>query len=191
MTRPRTRASNTLDFLQFVEEEIRPGVKTHLRVSLSPEVATALLDALPTDWHDVEDTHGPYVTELVRLLGAEAATAAWRRYSIERLDARPAYRALMRGAVRLFGLSLGSFIQLMPKVWAQGFKDCFEVRTRVEGRAGHVTFELAPAFARFEAYTALLHGVLLAYSDYAHASGSTLEYKPDFPARRIIAVYRW
>jgi hypothetical protein len=189
--RPRTRASNTLDFLRFVEEEIRPGVQAHLRGALPPEVATALLDGLPTDWHDVEDTHGPYVTELVALLGAEAATAAWRRYSIERIEARPAYRALMHGAIRLFGLSLGSFIQLMPRMWAQGFRDCFEVRTRVEGREGTVHFELAPAFARFDAYTALLHGVLLAYPDYARAAGSTLEYLPDFPARRVKAVYRW
>jgi hypothetical protein len=154
-------------------------------------VATALLESLPTDWHDVEDTHGPYVTELVRLLGGEASSAAWRRYSVERLDSRPAYRALMHGAIRLFGLSLGPFIQLMPRVFSQGFRDCFLVRTEVAEHQATVILELAPAFARFEAYASMLRGIFLAYPDVAQAKGATLEYRPDFPGRRVTGLYRW
>jgi hypothetical protein len=191
MNRPRARASNTHDFLDFVEEVLRPGVRAHLRQALAPEIATALLDALPTEWLDVADVHGAYVTELVRLLGPAEATSAWRRYVVERLEARPAYRALIQGAIRLFGLSLGSFVQLMPKIFAQTFRDCFEIRTQVEGREAFIHLELSPTLARFDGYTQMLHGLLLAVCDYSRDPGATMEFEPDLPGRRITAHYRW
>lgn len=191
MPQPRTRASNTLDFLAFVEEAVQPGVRAHLRQALPAPVAEGLLDALPTDWHDVEHVHGPYVTELVRHLGRERAVEAWRRYSVERIETRPAYRALLHGAVRLFGHSLAPFLQLMPRVFAQGFRDCFEVQAQVGAREATVELTLAPAFAQHEAYGALLEGVLRSYVDFAQARDATLEVRADFPGRRVTALYRW
>jgi hypothetical protein len=191
MTQPRTRASNTHHFLSYVEEVIHPGVRQELRQALPAEVVAALLDGLHTEWLDVEGVHGLYVTELVRILGAEQATMAWRRYVGERLEARPAYRALMQGAIRLFGLSLGPFVQLMPKIFAQTFRDCFEIRTQVEGTTAEIHLDLAPGFARFGAYAQMLHGLLLAVPDYAQARDVAMNFRPDFPGRRVTASYRW
>ncbi|MGC3997820.1 MAG: hypothetical protein QM767_10135 [Anaeromyxobacter sp.] len=193
MDRARTRASNTLDFLAFMDEVVRPGTRAHLRSALPPEVVKGLLDCLPTDWQDVETVHGPYVTELVRWLGPEAAAGAWKRYSMERLESRPAYRALVQGAVRLFGLSLGSFVHLMPRIFLQGFRDCFEEARPIQVDARHAILDLrlAPAVARYPAYATLFHGLLQALPEMAQAKGATLDWHADLPARRLRATFRW
>jgi hypothetical protein len=187
--RPRSRASNARSFLELLEE-LEPGMTERLRAALPPPILQGILDSAATDWLDVEEINGPFVTQIVLELGPERATAAWRRYVAERLAVRPAFRAIVDGAASVFGLGLGAALRVFPIAFQQAYRDCAEVRVTQSAREATIVLDLAPEFARFEAYGALLRGVFLGMADLTKAKAS-LAFEPDFVARRVRARLRW
>ncbi len=187
--RPRARAANAKDFLEFLET-FRPGATAHLRAALPRQVMEAVEGSARTDWNSLE-LDGPYVTEIVRWLGADRARAAWRQFTCQRFVFTPAMRSLVDGAMRLFGLSVGSFVRIFPLGFKQGFRDFGDLRLELGANAATVVIaDLAPEVVRYDAYTVLFHGVYLGVYDVARAEPQ-LEFLPELSARRITARFRW
>jgi len=183
------RAGNAKDFYEFLEE-FHPGTQDRLRQRLPGSVLERIHDATRIDWNDVEATDGPYVTAIVDCLGAERARQAWRVYTSARFIKTPAIRALAEGAARLFGISVASYVRMIPFAFHQGFRNCGDVVAQLSEREAPVEVKLTRSFASFDAYAVLLHGLFLGIFDIAHAEPQ-LEYRPDLGARRVSARFRW
>jgi hypothetical protein len=189
--RPRVRAGTTTAFLKFLEGT-EPRAAADLRSVLPTDVYRRLMEAVRTDWHDVERVHGSYVTGVVGVLGKEAATEMWRRYMAERALHLPLYRGILHTARHVFGLSMGSFIRIFPFGFQQTFRDCAEVAIEITTGQATVSLALVPAFARYGAYAAMLQGIFEALIVLARAEGNVrLAFTADFPARRIVGRYSW
>jgi len=187
--RPRARAGNAKDFFGFLET-FHPGVQAHLTSVLPQTVMTGVVNATRIDWNDVETIDGPYVTAIVHFLGGERAREAWRVYTSTRFIHTPAIRALTEGAARLFGMSVGSFVRMIPFAFQQGFRGCGEAKVDMGANGAHVTMELVPGFARFPAYAVLFHGLFLGIYDILPAAPQ-LEFQPSLERGRIFASFRW
>ena len=172
-------------------EAFQPGSLDHLRATLPREVLEAVEGSARTDWIPVA-MHGPYVAAIVRWLGEERAVQVWRRFASDRLIRSPAVRALAEGAVRVFGLSVRSFVRMVPLAFGQGFRDFGTMR--LEHGDGGATLELvdiAPeVLPHFNDYAVLFHGVFLGIYDIVRAE-PRLEYRADRAQRRISGHFRW
>jgi hypothetical protein len=187
--RPRARAANAKDFLAFLESE-HPGSLGLLRQREPPEVIGAIEGAARTDWIDI-DINGVHVTEIVQLLGPERARHAWRKYTSTSLIRSPAIKALVDGAVRLFGLSIRSLVRMSPFFFQQSFRDCGDLEITWGEREAKLSLVDIPAeLARFPAYAVLFEGVFQGFYDIVQMTPQ-LDYRPDLAARRIEARFRW
>lgn len=186
---PRARAGNARDFFEFLET-FQPGAQGHLRRVLPAAVLAGIEHATRVDWNDVETIDGPYVTAIVSWLGEERAPAAWREFTSKRFIHTPAIRALAEGAARLFGVSVGSYVRMIPFAFQQGFRDCGSATVTMGEDEATLEMSLDPAFARFEAYAALLQGIFLGVFDIAHAE-PRLDFRPSLGEGRIVATFRW
>ena len=186
---PRARAGNAKDFFEFLET-FQPGTQAHLRRVLPPDVLQGLESATRVDWNDVETIDGPYVTAIVSWLGDERARDAWREFTVKRFIHTPAIRALAEGAARLFGVSVGSYVRMIPFAFQQGFRNCGTARVDLGPGEATVRMTFSEGFARFEAYAVLLHGIFLGIFDLARVE-ARLEFEPSFPERRLVATFRW
>ncbi len=185
--RARARAGNAKDFLEFLEQ-LQPGTAAHLRATLPREVMSAVEGSARTDWNDIE-LDAQYVTAIVRWLGPERAREAWRKFTSERFIRAPAIRALAEGAIRVFGLSVPSFVRMVPFAFRQGFRDFADVEVTLGERNATVTIRnLAPAVS--PEYATLFHGLFLGIYDIAGVPPQ-LEFRPALDARRITAQFRW
>lgn len=186
---PRARAANAKDFLAFLER-FRPGTREHLRGALPPEVWEALEATARTDWIPVA-LDGPYVTEVVRWLGPEASLEASRAYTSQSLVRSAAMQAIVDGAVRLFGLSVGSLLRIFPVGFQQNYRDFADIRVqRGEAEATVTLADLDPAVARTPAYAVLFHGAFIGLYDVVRTE-PRLEFLPDLDQRRIVTRFRW
>ena len=187
LVRARARAGNAKDFLAFLEE-FQPGTASHLRVTLPREVMNAVEGSARTDWNDIE-LDAQYVGAIVRWLGAERACDAWRKFTSERFIRAPAIRALAEGAIRVFGLSVPSFVRMVPFAFRQGFRDFADVDVTLGDHQATVTIRhLAPGVS--PEYATLFHGLFLGIYDIAGLAPQ-LEFRHELAARRIVAQFRW
>jgi hypothetical protein len=185
---PRAKAGNARDFLGFLEQ-IRPGTGEQLRRALPAEVWSAVTESARSDWTPIE-LDGVFVSEIVKQLGAAPARDAWRRFTHERFIRTPAIRAIAEGAVAIFGRSLGSFVNVIPLAFRQGFRDFAEVRVEGDRTQATATLENLAAGTHFDAYAVLFEGVFTGVFDIT-GSEVRLDYRPSREARRIVAVFRW
>lgn len=186
-TRPRARAGNAKDLLAYLEVT-EPAAAAHLRRALPRAVLDAVELSARTDWNDL-GVDRIYVAEIVRFLGHERARQLWRRFASQRFVRTPAIRALTEGAVRLFGLSVGSLVRVVPLAFQQAFRHAGEVSVTLANREATVVIEhLAPEVD--EAYLVLFHGTFLGIYDLVKAPPQ-LEFRAEPAARQIVARFRW
>jgi hypothetical protein len=188
--RPQARAANAKAFLAFLEG-LHPGTTAHLRATLPPEVMEAVEGSARTDWNSLA-LDGQYVAAIVACLGAEQACAAWRRFAYQEFIRTPAIRAIFDGTRRVFGLSVGALLKVMPLAFHQGFRDFGEMRVTIGERDATAEIaELAPEVVRHgEAYGVLFHGMFLGIYDMVQAE-PRLDYRVELEARRLVAHFRW
>jgi hypothetical protein len=185
--RPQARAGNAKDFLSFLEE-FQPGATAHLRATLPHEVMETVEHSARTEWTPIE-LDAQYVDEIVRWLGQERACDAWRRFMTERFIRAPAIGALAEGAIRLFGLSVHSFVRMIPFAFRQGFREFAEVEVQLHGDHATVTIRrIAPGVTA--SYATLFRGLFLGIYDLVGREPQ-LEFQHDAGARRIVAQFRW
>jgi hypothetical protein len=184
---PRARAGNAKDFLAFLEE-LQPGTTAHLRGTLPREVMDAVEHSARTEWTPIA-IDAQYVDEIVRWLGEDRACDAWRRFTSERFIRAPAIGALAEGTIRLFGLSVSSFIRMIPFAFRQAFRDFAEVDVKLDERSATVVIgHLAPGVTA--SYATLFRGLFLGVYDLAKREPQ-LELQHEAAARRIVAQFRW
>jgi hypothetical protein len=187
---PRARTANAQDFLEFLEEVVRPGTRDHLVATLPREVVDVVVGGARTDWTPIA-LDGIYVTAIVRWLGEDAARDAWRAFTGQRFVKSPAIRALAEGAVRLFGVSVAAFVRRLPLAYQQSFRDFGAVRVDEGDREATVTIEdLAASGRHFEGYAVLFHGLFLGIYDIVGVE-PRLDYRVDTRSRAIRARFRW
>ena len=186
---PRARAGNAKDFFEFLET-FHPGTQAHLRGALPEAVLNGVVNATRIDWNDVQTIDGPYVTAIVHWLGEERARDAWRVYTSKHFIHTPAIRALAEGASRLFGMSVGSFVRMIPFAFQQGFRGCGEVQVDLGAGEAKVRMNLVPGFARYEAYAVLFHGLFLGIYDIVPAE-PRLDFQPSLERGHILATFLW
>ncbi len=186
----RARAANAKDMLAFLEE-LQPGTTAHMRAALPVGVVEAIEKSARTDWIPVE-LDGIFATEIMRWLGEDRSREAWRRYASERFIKSPAIRALAEGAVRVFGLSVRSFVRMIPIAFAQGFRECGEVDIHWGDRDATVTLrDIAPEMARHRAYAVQLEGVFTGIYDLVGVAPQ-LKVREAFSSdRTLTAFFRW
>ena len=159
-----------------------------LRRALPRSVLDSVELSARTDWNDLA-VDRVYVAGIVSCLGEERARELWRRFTKDRFIAAPAIRALADGAVRIFGLSVGAFVRVIPLAFQQGFREVGTVTVRLDrGEATVAIEQLAPEVD--QSYLVLFHGVFLGIYDIVGASPQ-LEFRPELDARRIVARFRW
>jgi len=185
----KARARNARDFFEFLET-LHPGAQAHLREALPSSVLGKVVGATSFDWNDVETVDGPYVTAIVGWLGDERARTAWRVYGAKHFIRTPAVRALAEGAARLFGLSVGSLVRMIPLAFKQGFRDCGEVKVEVGASEARVQLHLVESVAAHEAYAVMFHGLFLAIFDLV-ACEPSLVFSGDLRTGTLAATFRW
>jgi hypothetical protein len=189
MPMPRARAANAKDFLEFLER-FQPGTRAHLRQVLPGEVMEAVEGSARTDWNPI-DLDQQYVEAIVRWLRPERARDAWRQFTSERFVRAPAVRSLVEGAVRVFGLSVRSFVRIVPLAFSQGFRDFGTVELQLRDHDADVIISgIAPEVRAFDAYAVLFHGLFLGVYDVAKTP-PRLEYRASREERRITARFAW
>jgi hypothetical protein len=183
------RANNARDYLEFLERAY-PALHRHLLETLPRDVLLTIQTTLRTDWIPV-DLDGQYVEAIVSYLGAEGTKAACRRFLSECLVQSPMLRAMFDGAVRLFGVSVGGFLRVLPSAFAQSYKDAFVISLERTDSEGLLVFDdIAPEVLRFPAYATHWEGILLGIYDLAHTT-PRLSFQLSRAERRIKARFRW
>ena len=130
------------------------------------------------------------MTAIVRCLGEDRALNAWSTYTHRHFIYNSVIRALAEEGARLFGLSVGSLVRGVPFAFRQGFRGCGEVQAEVGESDARVEMNLVQAFARYEAYALLFHGLFLGIFDIVRAQ-PRLDYHVDFATGQVVAIFRW
>ncbi|MGC3996110.1 MAG: hypothetical protein QM767_00645 [Anaeromyxobacter sp.] len=190
--RPRTRASNVLDFLEDLEVHA-PELLASIRSALPLPVRQRIDDAVTSDWLDVEEVHGPYVDAVVAAIGQATAAGLWRRWIGQKIASRPAYRALIAGAATIFGgATVAGFLRMFEATFRHAYRDVAEPRVSLFSREGLVELDLAAPVATHPGYAALFEGILLGVVDMAGAADRCrVDLTVDIKGRRVSARYRW
>jgi hypothetical protein len=183
------RANNARDYLEFFQRAY-PALYRHLRETLPAEVLERIEQGVRTDWIPVE-IDGLYVDAVLHYLGPEGTKAACRRFVVETLVKSPMMRGLFDGVVRVFGVSVGSLLRVVPSGFGQSYQDAFEIEvTRGEREVLLVFDDIAPELLRFPAYAVIWEGIFLAVYDLAHVPPQ-LDFKLSRAQRRMEARFRW
>ncbi len=187
--RPAVRASNARDFFEFFERS-NPPLHAHLKVTLPAEVFDRMHKGVRTDWIPVE-LDGQLVDAVLKYLGAEGLKRAARRFLSESLVKSPMMRGMFEGVVRLFGVSVGGFLRVVPPALAQSYQECFTVTIERGEREALVTFDdIAPEILRFPAYGVIWEGIFLGIYDLANQAPD-LDFKLSRTQRKLEARLRW
>jgi hypothetical protein len=186
---PAVRVNNARDYLDFFERD-NPALYRHLLTTLPPVVIAGMRSNVRTDWIPVEQD-GQYVDAVLAFLGPDGTKAASRKFLVESLVKSPMMRGMFDGAVRIFGVSVGGFLRLLPHALAQSYRDSFTISLERGDKQGLLVFDdIAPELLRFSAYPVIWEGIFLGLYDLAHAKPQ-LDFALDRVERRMRARFHW
>lgn len=175
--------------LHFMERT-NPEAVQKLRARLPPEVLEALDHAARTDWIPVE-LDGQYVDGILAVMGHEDMLAAYRRFTSEALVRSPMLRSFIDGALRLFGVSVGTLLRALPGGLRQSYRDAFTLAIEHGDHEARVIFDdIAPEVLRWKGYPIVWEAVFLGIYDIARTPPQ-LELKLFRGTRRMEARFRW
>jgi hypothetical protein len=183
------KVGNAQDLQVFIAQLHSAERAERVLARLPEGPADLVANAGRTTWIPIEDD-ACYVDAVVTELGPDAEEL-WHAYT-SRFMTRPIVRALIEGATRLFGLSPGTFVRIIPRIWASSFKHAGQVELdRSNPEQYVVTFsDLHPAICAQEGYFVMLHGLFRGIYTIA---GSTPDFELDLDrhARRLEVQFRW
>ena len=183
------RIRNAQDLLVFMEE-FEPGSVERCRKHCSPELLELLDHASKTTWIPLE-TDAEFVDAVVATYGEDRAEELWFEYST-RFVQTPLMRALFDGAVRLFGLSVGSLLKIVPRIWGTSYREAGEVEfERTSKYTGTLVMrDLPDAMNDRRGYYILLRGMFRGLYRLTRT-------REDFDFRHVVraaefrATFRW
>ncbi len=183
---PGFRVSNAQDFFDFLRRH-EPEAADRVLAAIPDAMREFLEHGARTGWIPLE-LDGAFVDQVVAELGEERAREQWRAFTASQLTKLPMMRALVDGLIRVFGLSVGTFIRLMPHGWKQSYRDmCHLHIDRSSGEARVTLGDFAPGVLDHR-YDVLFHGVFLGLFDLANAE-PRLDYSVG--SEEIRAVFSW
>jgi hypothetical protein len=186
---PAMRTSNARDFLEFLGRAY-PEVHRQVRDTLPRPILDRIEQGVRTDWIPVE-LDGQYVDMVLGILGPAGMRTCSREFVVQSLVRSPMMHGLFDGVRRVFGLSVGSLVRVLPRGLQQSYQDAFTVEVERSDQQAVVVFEdIAPEVLRFGAYPLLWEGIFLGLYDLARAP-PRLDFKLLRGARRVEARVRW
>jgi hypothetical protein len=187
--RPAVRANNARDYFDFFERAY-PALHRHLKETLPPEVLERIEKGLRTDWIPVT-LDVQFVDAVVAYLGVEGTKKACRRFVVEALVKSPMMRELFDGVVRLFGVSIGGFLRIVPPALGQSYQDSMTLIVERGKQDTLVIFDdIAPELLRSPSYGIIWEGIFLGLYDLAKVPPQ-LDFKISRAQRRMEARFRW
>ena len=171
-------------------ERLPDSTAATVKASLGPEVVRAIEEASGVEWLSAElnlaTTRAVHAT-----LGPRAFARFFRALSGESFRG-PLFRAIVEGAIAVFGLDPGSWTRLLPSGWGMVFRDLG--RWEVQRSGDHVDLTLSSLPAPFladrvwpESVAASLGGLV----DLAKTEGGVEVVEVDAPRGKARFVMRW
>ncbi len=148
-----------------------------------------IVGGVRTEWIDVE-IDAQYVDAILRHLGPEGTKTMARRFLVQSLVKSPMMHGLFNGVRRVFGISVGAFLRVLPSGLQQSYRDAFEMQLERGDREARLIFDdIAPEVLR-AAYPVLWEGIFLGVYNLASAE-PRLDYRISRASRRVEAQFRW
>jgi hypothetical protein len=186
---PAVAAKNASEFFEFAEHAY-PALHRHLARTLSADTLRRITSGSSTEWIPVE-LDAPYVGGVLQFLGPAETKKAYRRFMAEALIQSPTVRTMFDRASRLFEVSVGAFLRVVPFGMEMSYRDAFTLSVDRKGREAVVTWsDIAPAVLSIPTYPLIWEGILLGLYDLAHTAPQ-LVFELDPAARRADARLRW
>ncbi|RMG99031.1 MAG: hypothetical protein D6705_04380 [Deltaproteobacteria bacterium] len=118
---PLVRARATQDMLAVIDE-FEPGLEAKLRAKAPPEALARVEEAASTAYLPTRVT-SQVVLAAVDLVGKERAVKLWRFFFVRRYGRSPILRAIVSGALRLFGISPASLYRQVQRNWHTTYRN--------------------------------------------------------------------
>ena len=184
------RIRNAQDLLIFVEAR-NPGSSGKILELLRPEVRELMQSAPRGLWIPLkQDAH--FVDSIIAHYGQAGAEEMWLDYSARFVET-PLQRALFDGAIRLFGLSVGTFVRIIPRVWSTSFRGAGEIDVSEKGqgwRRLHLV-GMHPQMCERSGYVILLRGLFRGMYRMAKVEVEDFQMSFDPRARELHAEFHW
>jgi hypothetical protein len=190
MQEGRARVRNAQHLFEFIAQR-NEGFDTAILELMSDEDRTAIFDAPRTAWIPIE-LDARFVDAVVKHYGTSQAEALWAEYSA-RFTRTPLQRAFFEGAVRLFGLSVETFVKLIPRVWSTSFRDVGEPTVTEHGE-GWRRLRLAglhPTMLSQPGYAILLRGLFRGIYELAGHDDANFELHEGEDEGELVATFFW
>ncbi len=188
---PLVRARATQDMLAVIDE-FEAGLLAKLRAAAPPEALARVEEAASTAYLPTKVT-SQVVLAAVGLVGRERAVALWRFFFVRRYGRSPILRAIVSGALRLFGISPSSLYRQVQRNWHTTYRNfCVpSVFLPDENRAVIHLRDVHPeVLEEYPDYLLALQGGLEGMTEMAGADGSsTLSIDRD--AREVEIEITW
>jgi hypothetical protein len=188
--RPFVRASNARDSLDYIRAN-HPDLSRHLTEAVPAEVLSQLETSVRTDWIPVA-IDSQYVDAVLRYLGPDGTKSLYQAFLVQSLVRSPLMSSLFHGVRRVFGVSVGAFLRVLPSGFGQSYKDAFDIQLERGEREALLVFDdIAPEVLRVRAaYPVIWEGIFLGVYELAGAE-PRLEYRIGRAARRMEARFHW
>ncbi len=118
---PVVRARATQDMLAVIDE-FEAGLEAKLRAKAPAEALARVEEAATTAYLPTRIT-SQVVLAAVDLVGRERAVKLWRFFFVRRYGRSPILRAIVTGALRLFGISPASLYRQVQRNWHTTYRN--------------------------------------------------------------------
>lgn len=184
------RIRNAQDLLVFMESEY-PGSREATLSRLRPDLREAMETASRTSWIPLEED-AQFVDAVVDYFGPEPAEDMWLDYS-SRFVKTPLQRALFDGAIRIFRLSVGTFVRIIPRVWSTSYRGAGTVDVSEKGDNWQRLriADMHPAMTARDGYAILLRGMFRGMYRLAKDDNEDFDMSFDPTQGVLQAEFRW
>lgn len=186
----RARVRNAQDLLVHLEER-NEGTRAKILSRLSEPLRETIETAPRTSWIPIEDD-ARFVDALIEYFGPAGAESMWCEYSA-RFVSTPLQRALFDGAARIFGLTVGGLVRIIPRVWSTAYRDAgtVELQDADENSKLLVIRDMHPEMCSRTGYLILLRGLFRGM--YKLAGDESQNFRVNFmrSERLLEAEFRW
>jgi hypothetical protein len=184
------RIRNAQDLLVFIENR-DPGFTEKILARVQPDVRELMETASRATWIPLE-LDANFVDAIIAQYGPAEAEEMWFEYS-SRFVKTPLQRALFDGAIRLFGLSVGTFVRIIPRVWGTSYKGAgkIDVSEKGEGWQRLHLVGMHPEMCQRPGYVILLRGLFRGMYRLAKCGKEDFSMELDPDARELHAEFHW
>lgn len=170
---------------------LHPGSRELVLSRLQPDVRHLFETGARTTWIPLEQD-AVFVDAIVAGLGGDLSGELWTAYTA-RFVQTPLQRTFFDGAIRLFGMSVGTFVRIIPRIWTTCYRGAGELDATEVGpdwRKLQIN-DMHPAMCEREGYLILLRSMFRGMYQLANCDSEDFDMTFD-PSARVLAVeFRW